>query len=100
VSIYNDENFIKQQGLPTTKRLYNIFHPQDLIAYRIEPLFQKNPLAESGESPPHMHNNHELPPVKLPYYKNNGYRTYDSISKFFKKNPAPANPIIVHQCMQ
>lgn len=27
------------------------------------------------------------PPVKLPYYKNNGYRTYQSINNFFKKNP-------------
>jgi hypothetical protein len=39
VSVYNEENFITKQGLPTTKGLYNIFHPQDLIAYRIEPLF-------------------------------------------------------------
>ncbi|TNV82016.1 hypothetical protein FGO68_gene6477 [Halteria grandinella] len=101
VSIYNDENFINQQGLPTTKKIYNVFHPQDLIAYRIEPLFLKSivPIPDE-ESPPHIHNNHELPPVKIPYYKNNGYRTYDSISKFFKKNPAAANPIIVHQCIQ
>ena len=40
VSVYNEENFLKKQGLPTTKGLYNLFHPQDLIAYRIEPLFQ------------------------------------------------------------
>ena len=39
VSVYNEENFITQQGIQTAKGLYNIFHPQDLIAYRIEPLF-------------------------------------------------------------
>ena len=40
VSVYNeDQHFINSQiGLPTTKSLFNLFHPQDLIAYRIEPL--------------------------------------------------------------
>jgi len=41
ISIYNEENFIKEK-LPTTKNFYNIFHPADFIAYRIEPLFLNN----------------------------------------------------------
>lgn len=40
VSVYNEENFITQQKLQTVRGFYNVFHPQDLIAYRIEPLFE------------------------------------------------------------
>ncbi|CDW79258.1 isoform a [Stylonychia lemnae] len=87
VSIYNEENFIKEK-LPTTKNFYNIFHPADFIAYRIEPLFSNNDLGGVQ--------NEIKPPVKLPYYKNNGYRTYLSISNFFKQNPNS----IVHSAFQ
>eukprot|EP00347_Sterkiella_histriomuscorum_P000884 403374154 len=88
ISIYNEENFIKEK-LPTCKHFFNIFHPSDFIAYRIEPLFLSN---DAGGI------KHEiLPPVKLPYYKNNGYRTYLSIANFFKQNP---NNNIMHSAFQ
>lgn len=54
-----------RERLPTCKYYYNLFHPQDIIAYRIEPLFQ---VKEGGFGL------EKLPPVLLPYYKNNGYR--------------------------
>ena len=34
-----------------------------------------------------------LPPVKVPYYKNNGYRTVHILNKIFRKNPN--NPLQV-----
>lgn len=87
VSIYNEEDFIKEK-LPTTQHFYNIFHPQDFIAYRVEPLFKN---IQSSDV------KHEVQPaVKLPYYKNNGYRTYTSISKFLKQNPNS----IIHSAMR
>ena len=38
ISIYNDEDFIKDR-LPTCRHFYNIYHPSDPVAYRVEPLF-------------------------------------------------------------
>ena len=39
VSTYFEENFIRSK-LPTVHEFYNIYHPHDLIAYRIEPLMK------------------------------------------------------------
>ena len=40
VSLYNEEDFVDEE-LPTCKYFYNIFHPQDIIAYRVEPLLYR-----------------------------------------------------------
>jgi hypothetical protein len=37
LSVYYQEDFVVNQ-LPKCKKIYNVFHPSDLIAYRIEPL--------------------------------------------------------------
>lgn len=68
-----------RERLPTCKNYYNIYHPQDIIAYRIEPLFQ----VKEGEKGIIQQN-----AVLLPYYKNNGYRTYAQFNNLFKQNPA------------
>lgn len=39
VSCYYEEDFIRSK-LPTVQEFYNIYHPSDLIAYRIEPLIK------------------------------------------------------------
>jgi hypothetical protein len=39
-SVYSEEAFVRSQ-LPTCKRFYNIYHPSDLVAYRIEPLIKQ-----------------------------------------------------------
>ena len=77
ISVYSEENFI-QERLPTCKYFYNIYHPQDVIAYRIEPLFKNSDSDVQTE---------QLPPVLLPYYRNNGYRPFNSFSTLFKKAP-------------
>jgi len=52
-------NLLDQSGL--VKGFYNIFHPNDLIAYRIEPLIASYP---------------ELDPSEIPYMKNDGYKSH------------------------
>jgi len=36
-SVYSEEDYIRNE-LPRCKQIYNVYHPADLIAYRIEPL--------------------------------------------------------------
>lgn len=38
-SVYSEEAFVRSQ-LPTCANFYNLFHPSDLVAYRIEPLIR------------------------------------------------------------
>lgn len=76
ISVYNEEDFIKDK-LPTCANFYNIFHPHDVVAYRVEPLFK---------SPDSNLSYEKLPPVLLPYYKNNGYHALNSIGQFIKES--------------
>ena len=39
-SIYSDEAFVRSK-LPTCHNFYNVFHPSDLVGYRIEPLIKQ-----------------------------------------------------------
>ena len=39
-AVYYEENFVRSK-LPTCDDFYNLFHPSDLIAYRIEPLLKR-----------------------------------------------------------
>ena len=54
-AIQDINEFIK-----TRTNFYNIYHPSDVIAYRLEPFLNSDKIK---------------PPVKLPYYKNNDLRT-------------------------
>ena len=36
-SAYSEESYVRNE-LPKCKKIYNVYHPADLIAYRIEPL--------------------------------------------------------------
>jgi hypothetical protein len=47
------------------KNFYNLYHPADLIAYRIEPLLK---CRREDPDPDHV-----LPPVLVPYYMNSGF---------------------------
>jgi hypothetical protein len=39
-SIYNEEAFVRSK-LPTVDNFFNIYHPADLVAYRLEPLIKQ-----------------------------------------------------------
>ncbi|RZK06776.1 MAG: hypothetical protein EOO43_21730, partial [Flavobacterium sp.] len=52
-------NLLDKSGY--VKGFYNIFHPNDLVAYRIEPLISGYP---------------ELDPSEVPYMKNDGYKSH------------------------
>ena len=39
-SVYFEETFIRSK-LPTVDEFYNMFHPHDLVANRVEPLIKK-----------------------------------------------------------
>ena len=41
VTCYFEENYIRS-NLPTCENFYNVFHPSDLIANRIEPLIKEH----------------------------------------------------------
>ena len=77
VSIYNKENYVRAR-LPTVKNFFNLYHPSDLVAYRIEPLlkhhFDINCTAKSADSEEILPVNQEtvLPPVLVPCYWNKG----------------------------
>lgn len=47
VSLYNKEQYIRDH-LPTCDNFYNIYHPSDLVAYRIEPIIKPHPKHESN----------------------------------------------------
>ncbi|CAK0796746.1 unnamed protein product [Prorocentrum cordatum] len=46
--------------LPNTLGVYNVFHPHDPVAFRLEPLF--------------YHDEEQMPPEVIPYWANNGVR--------------------------
>lgn len=75
VSVYNEEDFIKQK-FPTCDNFYNIYHPHDVIAYRVEPLFQ----VEGGIAL------EKLPPVLLPYHRNNGYHALNQVGSILNSS--------------
>lgn len=77
-SVYSSENFIRAK-LPKCARFYNIYHPSDLIAYRIEPLLRID--SESDGDPESV----ELP-VLVPCYWNMGLNSAQMIKFFFSKN--------------
>ena len=41
VSCYFEETYIRAQ-LPTVEHFFNVYHPSDLIAYRVEPLIKQH----------------------------------------------------------
>ena len=41
VTCYFEENYVRS-NLPTCENFFNIYHPSDLIAYRIEPLIKEH----------------------------------------------------------
>lgn len=58
-------NFILSE-IPNCKRIYNIFHPSDLIAYRIEPLIKSH--ADMPDPCPED----VKPAILVPCYQNSG----------------------------
>jgi hypothetical protein len=40
-SVYAEENYIRRK-VPFCKNFYNLYHPSDLIAYRVEPVMKDN----------------------------------------------------------
>ena len=47
-AVYSEESFVRSQ-LPTCQNFFNVFHPSDLVAYRIEPLIKQ--YSYDSESP-------------------------------------------------
>lgn len=76
-SVYSSENFIRAT-LPKCARFYNIYHPSDLIAYRVEPLLRRGDESQDPKSV-------ELP-VLVPCYWNMGLNSSQMIKFFFSKN--------------
>jgi len=70
--------------LPTCENFYNIYHPSDLVAYRIEPIIKPHPKRDSNNITNSMTSNVESclkdsqeeenipPPVLVPCYWNKG----------------------------
>jgi hypothetical protein len=54
-----DFHLLDKEGFCNT--FYNIFHPNDLVAYRIEPMIEGYP---------------DLNPEEIPYIKNDGFKTH------------------------
>ena len=60
VTTYFEENYIRDK-LPTCENYYNVYHPSDCIAYRVEPLIrhfnyerqERNHFTESIATPKH-----------------------------------------------
>ncbi len=63
-SVYSKENFIRSV-IPRCKRIYNVYHPSDLIAFRIEPLIKNSVYDIDPEE--------IKPPVLVPCYWNTGF---------------------------
>jgi len=49
VSLYNKENYVRAR-LPTVNNYFNLYHPSDIVAYRLEPLLKNH--IEADESNP------------------------------------------------
>lgn len=61
VSIADIEHQSGKFTLPAALRVTNIFHPQDPVAFRLEPLY--------------YHDQEQIPPEMIPYWVNNGFRS-------------------------
>ena len=48
-SVYFEEPFVRAK-LPTCDKFFNVFHPQDLVANRIEPLIKSFEYPEEPNS--------------------------------------------------
>ena len=90
-AVYFEESFIRSK-LPTVEEFYNVFHPSDLVAARIEPLVKsyeypdKLPNKRSifslerdvsrieleQEQDEYQFGEQILGPVLVPWYKNHG----------------------------
>lgn len=75
VSLYNKENYVRSQ-LPTVDNFYNLYHPSDLVASRIEPIMKHHNETSTSHSSAEellLENEEEvLPPVLVPCYWNKG----------------------------
>ena len=49
VSIYNRENYVRSK-LPRCENFYNLYHPSDLIAYRLEPIIKTHLYSSISEN--------------------------------------------------
>jgi hypothetical protein len=54
--------------LPTCENFWNIYHPSDLIAYRVEPVIRPHPNLNEQD----WENKTVPPPVLVPCYWNKG----------------------------
>lgn len=68
VSVYQPLESKVPQKLPKCKQFYNIYHPCDLIACRIEPIMQNE--------------TDILPPVLVPCYWNSGLNKASKMLKY------------------
>ena len=50
-AVYFEENFVRSK-LPTVGDFYNLFHPSDLVANRVEPLVKRYEYPESRQVDP------------------------------------------------
>ena len=101
-AVYFEESFIRSK-LPTVEEFYNVFHPSDLVAARIEPLVKsyeypdKLPNKRSifslerdvsrieieQEQDEYQFGEQILGPVLVPWYKNHGLCRSQQLLKFF-----------------
>lgn len=49
VSLYNKENYVRAR-LPTVNNYFNLYHPSDIVAYRLEPLLKNHIEADESNS--------------------------------------------------
>ena len=79
-SLYDKELYIRDK-LPTVDNFYNVYHPSDLVAYRVEPLIKPHPQPVDLEKTELnlMKDNSQSeeeqdvpPPVLIPCYWNKG----------------------------
>ena len=64
-AVHNSEEDFVRPKPPRVNHFYNLYHPSDLIAYRIEPLIKE----AAGDPEP----NPVRPPVLVPHYLNSGF---------------------------
>ena len=76
-SVYSHEAFVRSQ-LPTCKHFYNVFHPSDLVAYRIEPLIKQYSYEGFEELSP------ESEPFSPDYNSNTHLKRFGSKADFTK----------------
>ena len=49
VSLYNKEKYVRAR-LPTVNNYFNLYHPSDIVAYRLEPLLKNHIEADESNS--------------------------------------------------